>query len=169
MVNELKVLSSDTRLKILKELKDRPTTVSFLSKTLKKHVTTVSEHIEKLEHAGLVERQQRNGGKFVFYNLTNRGKRIIEPTLDIKLMLSGAILTAIIIFSIGLLYINQSRMFASVPASAPLEKTVGSAQNYVKPFNIYAFLLFLIPVFIWIFVLGIIIGRKFIKKSIPEY
>ncbi|MCX6821875.1 MAG: winged helix-turn-helix domain-containing protein [Candidatus Aenigmarchaeota archaeon] len=59
MVDELRIISSDTRLKILKELKDRPTTVSFLSKTLKKHVTTVSEHLDKLENAGLVERQQK--------------------------------------------------------------------------------------------------------------
>jgi hypothetical protein len=136
-----------------------------LSKTLKKHVTTVSEHLEKLEHAGLVERQQRTGGKFVFYNLTNRGKRIMEPTLNIKLLLSGAILSALVIFSVGLMYLNQSRMYASVP----LEKTVGGAESYVRPSNSYLFFLFMIPVFIWIFVLGIIIGRKLVKKTIPEY
>jgi len=165
MVDELRIISSDTRLKILKELKDRPTTVSFLSKTLKKHVTTVSEHLDKLENAGLVERKQRNGGKFVFYNLTNKGKKIIEPTLDIKLILSGAILSVLVIFSVGFLYLNQTRMYAAMTS----EKTVGGAEIYTRPFNIYQFLLFLIPVFIWIFVLGIIIGRKLIRKTIPEY
>jgi DNA-binding transcriptional ArsR family regulator len=165
MVDELKIISSDTRLKILKELKDRPTTVSFLSKTLKKHVTTVSEHLDKLENAGLVERKQRNGGKFVFYNLTDKGKKIIEPTLDIKLILSGAILSVLVIFSVGFLYLSQTRMYAAMTS----EKTVGGAEIYTRPSNVYLFLLFLIPVFIWIFVLGIIIGRKLIRKTIPEY
>jgi len=166
MVNELKILSSDTRLEILKELKERPTTVSFLSKIMKKHVTTVSEHLEKLENAGLVERQQRNGGKFVFYNLTDKGKKIMEPTLNIKLILSGAILSSLVLFSLGLFYLNQTKMFAATPT---LEKTVRGAEGYFRPFNIYQFLLFLIPVFIWIIVLGIIIRRKLLKKSKPEY
>jgi len=165
MADELKVLSSDTRLRILNELKERPTTVSFLSKTLNKHVTTVSEHIEKLENAGLVERHQRNGGKFVFYNLTNKGKRIIESTLNIKLVLSGAVLSLLIIFYIGFLYLNQSTMIAELP----LQKAIGGTESYARPSNFNQFLFFMIPVFIWLFVLGIIIGRKFIKKTIPEY
>lgn len=164
MVDELKIISSDTRLKILKELKERPTTVSFLSKTLKKHVTTVSEHLDKLENAGLVERKQRDGGKFVFYNLTNKGKRIMEPTLDIKLILSGAILSALVIFSVGLLYLSQTRMYTA----APLEKTVGGAESYTRPFNIYQLLLFMLPVFIWVLVLWIIIRRKIFRKRMPE-
>jgi DNA-binding transcriptional ArsR family regulator len=165
MADELKVLSSDTRLKILNELKERPTTVSFLSKTLNKHVTTVSEHLGKLENAGLVERNQRNGGKFVFYNLTNKGKRIIESTLNIKLVLSGAILSILLISYVGFLYLNQSRMIAE----APLQKVVGGAESYARLFNFNQFLLFMIPVFIGLFVLGIIIGRKLIGKGIPEY
>jgi DNA-binding transcriptional ArsR family regulator len=165
MADELKVLSSDTRLKILKELKERPTTVSFLSKTLNKHVTTVSEHLEKLKNAGLIERKQKEGGKFVFYNLTDKGKRVMEPTLNIKLILSGAILSTLLIFSVGLFYLNQSRMLAG----APLEKAVGGAEGYVKPFNLYQLLLFMIPVFIWILVLLIIIQRKFFRKRTPEY
>jgi len=165
MTDELKIISSDTRLKILKELKERPTTVSFLSKVINKHVTTISEHLEKLEKAGLIERQQRNGGKFVFYNLTNKGKRIIEPTLDIKLILSGAILSVLLIFYVGFLYLNQSRILAGIP----LEKTVGGAEIYAKPPSFNQFLLLMIPVFIGIFILGIIIGRKLIRKRVPEY
>lgn len=165
MADELKVISSDTRLKILNELKERPTTVSFLSKTLNKHVTTVSEHLGKLENAGLVERHQRNGGKFVFYNLTNKGKRIIESTLNIKLVLSGAILSILLISYVGFLYLNQTRMMAE----APLQKAVGGAETYARPSNFNQFLLFMIPIFIGLFILGIIIGRKLIKKEKPEY
>ena len=165
MVDELKVISSDTRLKILSELKERPTTVSFLSKTLKKHVTTVSEHLEKLEHAGLVERQQRDGGKFVFYHLTNKGKMIMEPTLNIKLLLSGAMLSLLIIFYVSFLYLNQSRMIAE----APLQKVVDGAESYAQPSNFNQFLLFMIPVFVGLFILGIIIGRRIVRKGNPEY
>lgn len=163
MADELKVLSSDTRLKILNELKERPTTVSFLSKTLNKHVTTVSEHLGKLENAGLVERNQRNGGKFVFYNLTNKGKRIIEPTLNIKLVLSGAIIS-ILLFYVGFLYFNQSMV-----AETSLQKTVGGAESYVRPFNFYQFLVLMIPAFIGILILALIIRRRFIRKEKPEY
>jgi len=165
MADELKVLSSDTRLKILNELKERPTTVSFLSKTLNKHVTTVSEHLGKLENAGLVERNQRNGGKFVFYNLTNKGKRIIESTLNIKLVLSGAILSVLLISYVGFLYLNQSRMIAE----APFQKVVGGTESYARPSNFNQFLLFMIPVFIGLFILGIIIGRRIVRKGAPEY
>jgi DNA-binding MarR family transcriptional regulator len=128
-------------------------------------VTTVSEHLGKLENAGLVERNQRNGGKFVFYNLTNKGKRIIEPTLNIKLVLSGAVLSLLIIFYVGFLYLNQSRMIAE----APLQKVVGGAESYARLFNFNQFLLFMVPVFIGLFVLGIIIGRRLIRKGTPEY
>jgi len=163
MADELKILSSDTRLRILNELKDRPTTMSFLSKTLNKHVTTVSEHLEKLENAGLVERNQRSGGKFVFYNLTNKGKRIIEPTLNIKLVLSGAIIS-ILLFCVGFLYLNQSMV-----AENALQKTVGGAESYARPFNLFQFLILMIPAFIGIFILIIIIGRKLIRKRTSEY
>jgi len=166
MVDELKVLSSDTRLSILNELKERPTTPSFLSKSLNRHVTTVSEHLEKLQQAGLVERQKKPGAKFVFYRLTDKGKRIVGPTLNIKTILSGAVISIIIIGYVGFLLLSQTRM----AAYAPLEKTTGGAQEYVSQrpsFNL--FLLYMIPVFIGLLILGIIIGRKLFKKRLPEY
>ena len=167
MVDELKVLSSDTRLHILNELKERPTTPSFLSKSLNRHVTTVSEHLEKLQHAGLVERQKKPGAKFVFYRLTDKGKRIVGPTLNIKTILSGAVISIIIIGYLGFLLLSQTRMAAQY---APLKEPIGGVQEYVSQrpsFNL--FLLYMIPVFIGLFILGLILGRKLVKKRVPEY
>jgi DNA-binding transcriptional ArsR family regulator len=167
MVNELKVLSSDTRIKILDELKERPTTASFLSKSLNKHITTISEHLEKLESVGLVEHEKKPGGKFVFYRLTDNGRRIVAPTLTIKTILSGVVISIILISYVGFLYLSQTRMLAE---TAPLKSPVGGVEKYVAPsssFNL--FLLYMIPIFIGLFILGIIFGRKLVKRRLPEY
>jgi hypothetical protein len=50
-------------------------------------------------------------------------------------------------------------------AEAPLQKVVGGAESYARLFNFNQFLLFMIPVFIGLFVLGIIIGRKLIGSQ----
>ena len=167
MADELKVLSSDTRLSILNELKERPTTASFLSKSLNKHVTTVSEHLEKLQHAGLVERQKKPGAKFVFYKLSDKGKRIVGPTSNIKTILAGVMVSIILVGYVGFLYFGQTRMLAE---TAPLKAPVGGVEEYVtRKLDFNLFLLYMIPIFIGLFILGIILGRKLVKKRIPEY
>jgi len=159
MPDELKVLSSDTRLDILNELKERPTTASFLSKSLNKHVTTVSEHLEKLQHAGLVEREEKPGHKFVFYSLTQRGRRIVGATLNIKTILSGVLVSILVISYLGFLFMSQSAMMAETTS---LQRPVGGVE-YARPTDFSSFLLYMIPIFIGLFILGIMFGRKIVK------
>ncbi len=75
----LKTIIADTRVDILKALEERPMTASELSKKLKKHVTTISEHLELLRNSNLVERVERPGRKWVYYKLTKEGKKILHP------------------------------------------------------------------------------------------
>ncbi len=75
----LKTIIADTRVDILKALEERPMTASELSKKLKKHVTTISEHLELLKNSNLVERIERPGRKWVYYKLTKEGKKILHP------------------------------------------------------------------------------------------
>lgn len=77
--NLLKTIIADTRVEILKALETRPMTASELSKKLKKHVTTVSEHLDLLKNSNLVERVERSGRKWVYYKLTKEGKKVLHP------------------------------------------------------------------------------------------
>lgn len=76
----LKTVTVDTRVDILKALENRPMTASELSRFLDKHVTTVSEHLDLLKFSNLVERVERPGRKWIYYNLTKEGKKLLHPT-----------------------------------------------------------------------------------------
>ncbi|HEV8289746.1 MAG TPA: winged helix-turn-helix domain-containing protein [Candidatus Norongarragalinales archaeon] len=73
-----KALASDTRVEILKTLKKRRMTASELAKNTGYKVQTVSEHLGKLERAGLVKRHEE-GRKWVYHSLTEKGLAIVEP------------------------------------------------------------------------------------------
>ena len=71
----IKVLAVDTRLDILKLLDERPHTLTELATDLELAPATVSEHLGKLEDAGLIEKRDE-GRKWKYYRLTAEGKRL---------------------------------------------------------------------------------------------
>jgi DNA-binding transcriptional ArsR family regulator len=73
----LKVLSSETRRNMIKELSNGYRNPSDLSKILKKSKSTVVEHLKKLEDAGLVSKSSKDGRKWVFYSLTKKGESLV--------------------------------------------------------------------------------------------
>lgn len=85
-------LASETRINLLKELDKKRMTQSELSKELDISKTAVKEHLDKLEEAGLVERSEE-GRKWIYYQLTGKGKYVLHPAskITITLMLSAAI------------------------------------------------------------------------------
>lgn len=88
-----KALASDTRLDLMKRLDRRPMTVSELSREMELNKATLLEHLEKLADAEIAERLE-DGRKWVYYQLTWRGKRILHPErITIALMLSTGIAT----------------------------------------------------------------------------
>jgi DNA-binding transcriptional ArsR family regulator len=75
----IKLLSSDTRIEILRRLGRRQMTLSELAHALDLNKTTVLEHLERLAGAGLVVR--REGARvWVYYALTRRGEKLLDPT-----------------------------------------------------------------------------------------
>jgi DNA-binding transcriptional ArsR family regulator len=62
----VKVLSEETRFKILQLLRMRPMTINELSDALGKDRTTVYRHIKTLEKAGLVEELESHGNERVY-------------------------------------------------------------------------------------------------------
>ena len=93
----LKALSTTTRQDIMKLFADRPHTASEIATKMKKHVTTVTEHIVMLEKAGLVKRRESTN-KWVYYTLTDKGQKLFKPhvyswvvmlTLSVVALISG--------------------------------------------------------------------------------
>lgn len=95
----LKVLSADTRMDILKMLKEGDRTPSFVAKKLQKSDSTIVEHLKTLEKVNLVKKTSAPGKKWVFYSLTERGKGIIAGrSRRLVIILS----TSIILMMVGI-------------------------------------------------------------------
>ncbi len=63
---KVKVLSEETRFKILQLLRDRPMTINELSDAIGKDRTTIYRHVKMLEAAGLVEELEIHGNERVY-------------------------------------------------------------------------------------------------------
>ncbi|NJE10970.1 winged helix-turn-helix domain-containing protein [Thermococcus sp. MAR1] len=62
----VRVLSDETRFKILQLLRDRPMTINELSDAIGKDRTTIYRHVKMLESAGLVEELEIHGNERVY-------------------------------------------------------------------------------------------------------
>jgi len=87
-------LASETRVNILKTLDKRRCTVTELSGFLDLSKSTVHEHLLKLIDSGLVIKNKRDGYKWVYYEITEKGKQIIRNNINkIILLLSFSIVS----------------------------------------------------------------------------
>lgn len=87
-------LLASTRLQILLKLRERPHTISELSKALGFSKTTASYHLERLESSGLVERVER--GKWVYYKITERGLNSVKARIMASIVsLSASVISAV--------------------------------------------------------------------------
>ena len=77
--NTFRALSSPTRLRIIKSLNSRRKTQSELASELNMHVSTIKEHLDKLETANLVILQDE-GNKWKYYSITSSAKNILFST-----------------------------------------------------------------------------------------
>lgn len=88
-----KALASETRLSVLRALDTRRKTLSELSRELDLNKATVHEHLQLLSATGLVEKKDE-GRKWIYYELSWRGQRLLHPqettTFSILLGLSIA-------------------------------------------------------------------------------
>ena len=74
-----KALASDTRLDILKTLDGKKMALKDISKATKLNKATLHEHLSKLNDAGLVKKNEREGHKWVYYKLTWKGECLLHP------------------------------------------------------------------------------------------
>jgi len=92
---ELKILLCDSRIKILKSLKERRKTVAELSRELNLSKSTIHEHLAKLMEIGFVERKTNPNRKWVYYELTEKGHSFLRSELWKLIMLSVAMVTIV--------------------------------------------------------------------------
>jgi len=112
----LKALAADTRLDILKSLGKRRKMPSELSRELSLAPSTVIEHLNRLEEADLVRREE-TGHKWIYYNLTEKGESLIKPRFPVQFVLVLSI-SLIVIFA-GFVYVNYTNSYVAL---APLTK-----------------------------------------------
>ncbi|MCX8196695.1 MAG: winged helix-turn-helix domain-containing protein [Candidatus Micrarchaeota archaeon] len=74
---EKKLLESPIKAQILSQLFAAERIPTYLSAKLGKSKSTILEHLESLVGAGLVEKVERPGKKFVFYRLTQKGRQAV--------------------------------------------------------------------------------------------
>jgi len=73
-----KSLASESRVNIIKSLERRRKTLTELSKQFSMSPSTVKEHLENMVGAGLIV-QVDDGHKWKYYELTRKGKKILNP------------------------------------------------------------------------------------------
>lgn len=91
-----KALSSEARVKILQALDSKRMTLSDLSRELELTKPTLKEHLDKLDSARLVHREDE-GRKWIYYSLSRKGRRILHPERTRFKILFSFSLTLIII------------------------------------------------------------------------
>ena len=111
----LKALVSDTRRNIVKTLSEGDRTPSDLSRLLSKSKSTISEHLEKLINAGLVEKIERPGRKWVFYTLTRKGESYVSKKSQRLIIILSSVFLSIIggVFSL-VKYLLQPSYMANI-------------------------------------------------------
>ncbi len=92
----LKAVSAGTRMKMLQSLARQKKMPSELSRETGLSPSTVVEHLQNLEAAGLVTRIE-TGHKWVYYAPTDKGMNLVQPRTPVQLMLT---------FVMGLLMIS---------------------------------------------------------------
>lgn len=96
-------LAVDSRVRMLKSLKERRKTLTEISRELGMSVSGVKEHLETLEAVGLVKKID-DGHKWKYYELTRKGADIVAPKeLRVWILLSISMI-ALVASMTALLY-----------------------------------------------------------------
>jgi len=80
-----------TKREIIVALKERSKTVSELSRELKLAKPSIYKHLIILKSYGVVERMT-NGNRFVYYRLTEKGRKVLDLVLSVVISTLSSIL-----------------------------------------------------------------------------
>jgi DNA-binding transcriptional ArsR family regulator len=120
-----KALASETRVALLKKLDERRHTQSELSKETGLSVQAVSEHLEKMEQAELVKRIEREGRKWVYFDLTQKGYALLHPERKNFFVLLGV--SVLLIAAASYNFVSKKFFATQVFAQAPYAPVMRAA------------------------------------------
>lgn len=120
----IKVLNSEAKMRILRELAKGQRTPTDLSKRLGKVKSAVVEHLEELVELGLVVKSKEEGRKWVFYSLSKQGYRMLEGRPRIYEFLFPSSIVSIL-FGLAIWFSQNWRMQKISPL------TVGSGEGII--------------------------------------
>jgi DNA-binding transcriptional ArsR family regulator len=135
---EIKALSSDTRVMMLKSLVERRKMPSELSRELKLTPSTIVEHLQVLERSGLIKKIE-TGHKWRYYELTEKGRSLVKPRFPMQFVVMLSLGVMMVFGSLASMLVNsapalQASEYAGAPviekcatASAPLMETAPKA------------------------------------------
>jgi DNA-binding transcriptional ArsR family regulator len=127
----LKALAADTRLDILKSLGKRRKTPSELSKELGLAPSTVIEHLNRLEEANLIRREE-TGHKWIYYALTKKGTNLVKPKVPTQFIIVFGICVFIIFAGFLFYYINYPNYIGGTFSSSTSTQTRDQATESTK-------------------------------------
>ncbi len=143
--DSFKALAADSRVAILKKLASRRMTGTELSEEMGFSPSTVKEHLDNLEKVGLVEKARESGGserKWKYYELTSKGRRIVEPKgvpAQVWLVLGLAFIGLVFLFQV---FGTQNQIVSSsgvaAPQQAPLQAPLFEAAKGLDASNAQA-------------------------------
>ena len=127
-------LAMDSRVKILKALKEHQKTQSQIATELGLAVSTVAEHVDKLEKAGLVHRKEGKN-KWVYLELTWKGERVISNEPNKGVFVLALVLVFGTIIAAGFWLYQNSFDQQQADFGAPGEGISLNANNVFVPNN----------------------------------
>lgn len=129
----LKAIGADTRINILKSLKERKKTQSELANELKLSAPTVLEHVHQLENSKLIEKVEDSvERKWKYYKLSSTGMKLVGgKRMNIVLVLSFLVLA--VIGALAILYNspfnNQGTALTSITKGSSLPSQMHSLEK----------------------------------------
>jgi DNA-binding transcriptional ArsR family regulator len=95
-LEEIKNLGSEVRSEILKTLNERRATVSELSRSLNLSKSTVFYHLLRLSEIGFVSRLEDGERKWIYYELSKKGKNVIQTKkITVAVLLNSSVLSLV--------------------------------------------------------------------------
>jgi len=167
-----KVLSSDTRKEILINLKQRNKTLSELSREIGVSKPALLKHLFLLSSIEAV-RRIKNGNKFIYYKITEKGKRMTDLIVSLIAALFGSAIIQRFLPKKEIELVSESlpqkRLPVSpVPEEAPKIGEISTPTPLPSPEyavkHLPALQIETIAVFILIF-LGVFIALRLLRKS----
>ncbi|MBU0591528.1 winged helix-turn-helix domain-containing protein [Candidatus Micrarchaeota archaeon] len=127
-------LAVDTRIRILKSLKERRKTLTELAKEQKMSVSGIKEHLTTLERVELIDKID-DGHKWKYYELTKKGREIIGPK-EVRVWILLSLSTFALVASIFIMFMSPHPILQSefgtdmLPQSNMPAYETGSADMY---------------------------------------